>query len=111
MRLFLCTLLARKPVVAQAVVTGLNGARFFDLYVPELGLELRMQCEEIQPAPVLTDWNKDARCALTSAHMTPSKWRHPAGGHLCWNIGTPCGSVPKNCAWLSIKPSRSNVQS
>ncbi len=66
MRLFLCAMLARKPVVSQAIVTGLNGARFFDLYVPELGLELRIQCEDIQPAPVLTDWNKDARCDLDS---------------------------------------------
>ena len=64
MRLFLCAMLARKPVVSQAIVTGLNGARFFDVYVPELGLELRLQCEDIQPAPALADWNKDARCAL-----------------------------------------------
>ena len=42
MRLFLCAMLARRPVVSQAIVTGLNGARFFDLYVPELGLELRI---------------------------------------------------------------------
>jgi hypothetical protein len=111
MRLFLCTLLAYKPVVAQAIVTGLNGARFFDLYVPELGLELRIQCEEIQPAPVLTDWNKNARCALTSVHMIPLKWCHPAGGCLYWSIGTPCGSVPMNCAQLSIQPSCSNLQS
>lgn len=64
MRLFLCVLLARKPMVTQAVVTGLNGPRFFDVYLPELGLELRIQSEEIQPAPVLADWNKDARCEL-----------------------------------------------
>jgi len=65
MRLFLCALLARKPVVTQGIVTGLNGDRFFDLYVPELGLELRIQTVDIQPAPVLNDWNKDARCDPT----------------------------------------------
>ena len=64
MRLFLCALLARRPVVAQGIVTSLNGQRFFHLYVPELGLEVRIESEEIQPAPVVTDWNKDARCAL-----------------------------------------------
>ena len=64
MRLFLCALLARRPMVAQGVVTSLNGQRFFHLYVPELGLELRIESEDIQPAPVVTDWNKDARCAL-----------------------------------------------
>ena len=95
MRLFLCAMLARKPVVSQAIVTGLNGQRFFDLYVPELGLELRIQSEDIQPAPILTDWNKDARCVfnpftsscdLSSSqtaqlHMCMS--RHAAG--LCVN--------------------------
>ena len=64
MRLFLCALLARKPVVTQGIVTSLNGQRFFHLYVPELGLELRIETEDIQPAPVVTDWHKDARCAL-----------------------------------------------
>ena len=64
MRLFLCALLARRPVVAQGIVTSLNGQRFFHLYVPELGLELRIESEEIQPAPVVTDWNKDARRVL-----------------------------------------------
>lgn len=61
MRLFLCALLARRPVVAQGIVTSLNGQRFFHLYVPELGLELRIESEDMQPAPVVTDWNKDAR--------------------------------------------------
>ena len=61
MRLFLCALLARRPVIAQGIVTSLNGQRFFHMYVPELGLELRIESEEIQPAPVVTDWNKDAR--------------------------------------------------
>ena len=64
MRLFLCALLARRPMVAQGIVTSLNGQRFFHLYVPELGLELRIESEEIQPAPMVTDWNKDGRCAL-----------------------------------------------
>jgi hypothetical protein len=85
-RLYLCTLLARKPVVAQAVVTGLNGARFFDLYVSELGLELRIQCEEIQPAPILTDWNKEARCALKSVPMVPLNLSHPVGDCLYWML-------------------------
>ncbi len=71
MRLFLCALLARKPIVTQGIVTGLNGDRFFDLYVPELGLELRIQTVDIQPAPVLSDWNKDARCDPTPYAAPP----------------------------------------
>lgn len=83
MRLFLCAMLARKPVVSQAIVTGLNGARFFDVYVPELGLELRIQCEDIQPAPVLTDWNKDARCDLSCLSFQATYFMHPKSAWSC----------------------------
>jgi len=75
MRLFLCALLARKPIVTQGIVTGLNGDRFFDMYVPELGLELRIQTVDIQPAPVLSDWNKDARCDPTPYAAPPYTFR------------------------------------
>ena len=92
MRLFLCAMLARRPVVSQAIVTGLNGARFFDLYVPELGLELRIQSEDIQPAPMLADWNKDARYAppteipspvRTGLHASEHSWELKLPGKTC----------------------------
>ena len=62
LRLYLCVLLRRSPRVAQAVVMGLNGQRFLDIYIPSLGLELRIQTEEIVPGPVLADWDAVARC-------------------------------------------------
>ena len=54
-------MLRRRPRVASAVVTGLAGQRFLDVYIPSLGLELRIQTEEVVP-PVVADWDAVARC-------------------------------------------------
>ena len=62
LRLYLCVMLRRRPRVVQAVVTGLAGARFLDVYITSLGLELRIQTEEIVPGPVLADWDAAAKC-------------------------------------------------
>ena len=61
--LYLCVLLRRQPRVEQAVVTIVNGSRFFWVYVPSLGLEVQITTATIVPA-VTTAWDLDNRCAL-----------------------------------------------
>ena len=62
-RLYLCVLLRAKPLLAQAVITGLNGSRFLDVYVPDIGVELRVNVDEIVPGPARADWDAQAKCA------------------------------------------------
>ena len=52
------------PWSPRASSPASTGSASSIMYVPELGLELRIESEEIQPAPVVTDWNKDARRVL-----------------------------------------------
>lgn len=59
-RLFLCLLLRARPVVAEAVLTILNGPKFFDLYVPTLGVESRIHIADILPASAAT-WDAEQR--------------------------------------------------
>ena len=51
-------------MILDAVVTVVNGSRFFDLYVPQLGIEARIQVLEVLPA-VEALWEPQARCAPT----------------------------------------------
>ncbi len=60
-RLYLAVLLRRRPLLCEGVVMGLNGARFLDVYVPDIGIELRIQVEDIAPAPVYGDWDAKAK--------------------------------------------------
>lgn len=63
-RLYLAVLLRRRPLLTEGVVMGLNGARFLDVYIPDIGTELRIQVEDIAPAPVYGDWDAKAKYAL-----------------------------------------------
>ncbi|BDA45360.1 DIS3-like exonuclease 2 [Coccomyxa sp. Obi] len=60
-RLYLAVLLRRRPLLTEGIVMGLNGARFLDVYIPDLGTELRIQVEDIAPAPVYGDWDAKAK--------------------------------------------------
>ena len=42
LRLYLAKVLTQKPCVMEAVVCGLGGSRFFDVYLPRLGIDLRL---------------------------------------------------------------------
>jgi hypothetical protein len=76
-RLYLCVLLRSKPLLAEAIVMALNGARFLDVYVHEVGLELRVQVDEIVPGPVAAKWDGQAKCALGTTHRL-----HPLCGRI-----------------------------
>lgn len=41
LRLYLCVLLRRSPMVTNGIVTGVGGNLYFGVYLPELGLETR----------------------------------------------------------------------
>ena len=45
-RLFLAAMLSEVPRAAVAVVTSVGGARFFDIHVPALGVDVRISVEE-----------------------------------------------------------------
>ena len=45
-RLYLTALLAARPTVVAAFATGVGGSRFVDCYLPDLGVEVRVQLEE-----------------------------------------------------------------
>jgi hypothetical protein len=76
-------LLRRSPLVAEAVVMGLAGQRFFDVYIPSIGLELRVHSEDIVPGPVIAEWDAGAKCACM--HNVPA-----------WSVA----HVPAACPYL-----------
>ena len=45
--LYLVKLLLERPRVLQAVVSGLGGPRFFDVYIPALGTDIRVQAADL----------------------------------------------------------------
>jgi DIS3-like exonuclease 2 len=47
LRLYLAIMLFDRPRVVDGVVMALNGSRFLDLYVPSLGIDVRVQTAEI----------------------------------------------------------------
>ncbi len=58
--LYLCVMLRKRPRVETAIVTIVNGNRFFDIYIPTLGLEARINTNEIVPA-VEARWDAASR--------------------------------------------------
>ena len=57
LKLYLCVMLRLHPRVCEAVMLQLGGPRFMDLYVPEFGVEVRIQVAEMLPAPVHGEWS------------------------------------------------------
>lgn len=41
LKLYLCVLLRRQPMVAEGIVCGLGGDKFFSAYLPRYGIETR----------------------------------------------------------------------
>ncbi|KAG2425885.1 hypothetical protein HYH02_014948 [Chlamydomonas schloesseri] len=46
LKLYLCVLLRRQPVVTMGTVSSLGGDRYFAVYIPEFGHEVRVELEE-----------------------------------------------------------------
>lgn len=61
-RLYLCVMLRSSPVVVNAVIMAVSGSRFFDVYVPQFGVDTRIQTSMMVPGPVNTHWNSASRC-------------------------------------------------
>ncbi|KAL4419743.1 hypothetical protein ABPG75_006841, partial [Micractinium tetrahymenae] len=47
LRLYLCVMLHRQPLVCGAVVMQLGGSRFFDCYIPALGCDVRIHTNSL----------------------------------------------------------------
>ena len=67
-RLYLSVLLRARPNVAEAIVISLNGNRFFDVYVPLLGLEARILVSEIKPTAE-SRWDPEQRCCSHTRNL------------------------------------------
>jgi len=64
LKLYLASLLLDRPAVFNAVVIGLGGSRFFDAYVPELGIDVRVYTDKILKggeAALNLQWNDEIR--------------------------------------------------
>ena len=57
-RLFLAFLLRDKPRVAKAIVVALNGDKFFEVYIPEYGLQRRVNVENDHPG-IKATWDEE----------------------------------------------------
>ena len=51
-------LLEQTPLVTEAIVVGIKGAAYFDIFVPQLGCEARMDVTLIFPGPLDASWDK-----------------------------------------------------
>jgi DIS3-like exonuclease 2 len=64
LKLYLASLLLDRPGVFNAVVIGLGGSRFFDAYVPELGIDVRVHTDRILKggeAALNLQWNDEIK--------------------------------------------------
>jgi hypothetical protein len=64
LKLYLAAMLLTRPVVHTAVVVGLGGPRFFDAYVPSLGIDVRVHVERMLAggeAALDAQWNEQSR--------------------------------------------------
>jgi DIS3-like exonuclease 2 len=64
LKLYLASLLLDRPGVFKAVVIGLGGSRFFDAYVPALGIDVRVHTDRILKggdAALNLNWNDETK--------------------------------------------------
>ena len=64
LKLYLASLLLERPGVYTAVVVGLGGPRFFDAYVPALGVDVRVHTDRIVKGgdgALTLDWKESER--------------------------------------------------
>jgi VacB/RNase II family 3'-5' exoribonuclease len=65
--LYLVKLLEERPRVLPAVVSGLGGPRFFDVYIPALGTDIRIEAKELfggTGRELQAQWDGDSRSLL-----------------------------------------------
>ena len=61
-RLHLAMLLHDSPIIAHALLTSVRGAKYFDVFVLELGCEMRVNVSEVTPRPLDASWNRVTGC-------------------------------------------------
>lgn len=65
-KLYLIQLLEKNPRVLWGVIIGLGGPKFFDIYVPDIGMDIRICAEDIsiKGLDIKTTWNSAKRCVI-----------------------------------------------
>ncbi|KAI3425159.1 hypothetical protein D9Q98_008930 [Chlorella vulgaris] len=64
LRLYLCVMLHRQPLVCDAVIMQLGGSRFFDAYIPALGCDVRIHTATLLrggEAAIRTGWRPEEK--------------------------------------------------
>ncbi|GAX84362.1 hypothetical protein CEUSTIGMA_g11784.t1 [Chlamydomonas eustigma] len=63
LRMYLCCLLRRKPIVTQGILLQVGGEKYFNVYCPEYGVDCRIYVEHIG-LPCKANWNAGAKTLI-----------------------------------------------
>lgn len=64
LRLYLCVMLNKQPLICDGVVMCLGGSRFFDVYIPSLGMDVRIHTNSVLQGgddSIVSAWNKETK--------------------------------------------------
>ncbi|KAG2436972.1 hypothetical protein HXX76_006487 [Chlamydomonas incerta] len=109
LKLYLCVLLRRQPVVTMGTVSSLGGDRYFALYIPEFGHEVRLELEEAG-VPLQANFNPGTK-VLTLTHAGAAEQQARTAAVTAQLAGVAGGSskvpgleakeVPDLATWVS----------
>jgi DIS3-like exonuclease 2 len=79
LKLYLASLLLDRPEVFKGVVIGLGGSRFFDVYIPALGIDVRVHTDRILKggdAALNLNWSDETK--ILNIDVAPGKEKSKA---------------------------------
>ncbi|KAK9829114.1 hypothetical protein WJX72_003965 [[Myrmecia] bisecta] len=91
LRLYLCVMLRLRPTFTEGVVLNLNGNRFFDVYLPEFGLDCRIHTDQMNG--IEADWNAVTKTLSFVASPSPPATQ-PAGAEPTSAAATAAAVAP-----------------
>eukprot|EP00887_Chlorella_sp_A99_P000156 scaffold16.g156.t1 len=123
LRLYLCVMLHRQPVVVDAVVMQLGGSRFFDCYIPVFGCDVRVHTETLLgggASAVLSQWEANTRtlvlghAAGAASGSTAAQEQQRGGGRAlrappAAASPLPAGGAAAAAAAAALSPSPSSA--
>jgi len=96
LRMYLCCLLRKYPVVADSVVINVGGDKYFNVYVPEYGVECRIWVDQLG-VPVMGKWQAGPKVLVLeegspeTTHSNPGGFGGRSGGSGSNNAGSSSG--------------------
>eukprot|EP00200_Dunaliella_tertiolecta_P013933 CAMPEP_0202393696 /NCGR_PEP_ID=MMETSP1127-20130417/93044_1 /ASSEMBLY_ACC=CAM_ASM_000462 /TAXON_ID=3047 /ORGANISM="Dunaliella tertiolecta, Strain CCMP1320" /LENGTH=1176 /DNA_ID=CAMNT_0048996285 /DNA_START=55 /DNA_END=3585 /DNA_ORIENTATION=+ len=94
LKLYLCCLLRRAPVVTEAIVTNVGGNRFFDVYLTSYGMSTRIQVDQ-QGVDLDSQWSDTTRTlTLQLKNSFSTNGCGNGGGSTTANGAAPVGKQP-----------------